>query len=282
MPSPNGKLVGHKVKIDGLVNAVELNGVVAKCQSYIKDAGRYVVKVASTGAQHKVKPINLSLLPTAPVPKRVPGKRPQNWSKTTAFPRDRNSICSLAAKWQPETDNLRGFVAMEKYDGFRAIWDGKLQVFVTRSSNHLKPAPSLAAVLPADMRLDGELFAGRGNFDRCARVLHSSSEEAWQGIDYIVFDAPAVAKGFTERLAAAAQRVAETVSSGRTDAPRVRVTSFDWCEDKVRRRLDDSIAQTPSQCSSPLADDRSLLTCTCTCRVVCRVAWRSCSKRSKL
>ena len=66
---------------------------------------------------------------------------------------------ALAENLEPG-DSLRGFVAMEKYDGFRATWEvaSATPHFRTRHGKELHPPKAMAALLPVDVRLDGELW----------------------------------------------------------------------------------------------------------------------------
>ena len=76
---------------------------------------------------------------------------------------------ALAENYNADVDRcLHGYVAMEKYDGFRASWEvaGETAHFRTRGGHRLEPPPAMAALLPADLRLDGELWMGRGRFEQ--------------------------------------------------------------------------------------------------------------------
>lgn len=115
-----------------------------------------------------------------------------------------------------------GYVAMEKLDGIRAIWTPRHHsgaCFLTKNGKEITPPPSLAAQLPTDMKLDGEIWAGRGNFDYVNRSMMRGGnahavEEEWKHLYYAVFDAPDVRKGFAERLEAATARLAGAVAAG--------------------------------------------------------------------
>jgi DNA ligase 1 len=85
----------------------------------------------------------------------------------------------------------------EKYDGIRAIWDGKN--LLTRHGKRLNPPAWFTAGLPA-RRLDGELWMGRGTFARLqANLLTKGSD--WTGIGFHIFDL-AEAGTFEDRYAA--------------------------------------------------------------------------------
>ena len=128
--------------------------------------------------------------------------RPASKQSSWAHARRRSAVAhglTLAEKYDPAIDtDLRGFVAMEKYDGIRASWEGCS--FRTRSGGHLRPPPSLAALLPTDVRLDGELWVGRGKFEQTLSLVRTPDEAKWARVQYVVFDAPAAQGGFEERL----------------------------------------------------------------------------------
>jgi DNA ligase 1 len=62
--------------------------------------------------------------------------------------------------------------------------------------------PSLVAVLPSDVPLDGELFLGRGRFQECMSIVrrHVPDPLAWSHIRFMVFDAPSAKGTFLERI----------------------------------------------------------------------------------
>lgn len=80
-----------------------------------------------------------------------------------------------------------GMLMSEKYDGFRAEWDGAR---LTSSSGAPYNAPEwFTAGLPA-VPLTGELWAGRGGFERVQSAIRGD----WQGIEFCVFENPTGAK----------------------------------------------------------------------------------------
>jgi DNA ligase-1 len=97
----------------------------------------------------------------------------------------------LANRWKGQDPT--GWWVSEKLDGCRAFWDG--HVLRTRDSWLPIYAPaSLTAKLPRGIALDGELWGGRGTF-QMVRVLVQTNRPThanWQGVRYMVFDAPTV------------------------------------------------------------------------------------------
>lgn len=87
-------------------------------------------------------------------------------------------------------DHLRWM--SEKMDGVRAYWNGAK--LVSRHGKDIQCPRWFAEGLPAGVKLDGELWMGRGTFERLASVLNSPLESsgieaAWKGeIKYMLFD----------------------------------------------------------------------------------------------
>jgi len=104
----------------------------------------------------------------------------------------------LAMVW-PHARSPQGFLVSEKLDGVRAVWDG--QVLRFRSGRVIKAPAWFLSALP-QMALDGELWIGRGSFDRLSGVVRQSQPDdtAWREVKYLVFDAPGHAAPFAERV----------------------------------------------------------------------------------
>lgn len=103
-------------------------------------------------------------------------------------------------------ERYRGRVAVpaywvsEKLDGVRAAWDGRQLRF---RSGHPVPAPSwFLEGLPAHA-LDGELWLGRGTFDRLSAIVRRNPPDdgEWRQVRYMIFELPGAPGTFTERLA---------------------------------------------------------------------------------
>lgn len=117
------------------------------------------------------------------------------------------------------------FCVSEKLDGVRAFWDGaQLQ---TRSGLPIAAPVWFAAKFPR-VALDGELWGGRGTFERTSGVVRSmtTQDAAWRELKYMVFDAPRLPGTFDVRLALLAQLVAQA--------------RLEWVSAVAQSRLDDS------------------------------------------
>jgi hypothetical protein len=104
----------------------------------------------------------------------------------------------LAQNWQ-STLHPADFLVSEKLDGVRAYWDGKALRF--RSGRLIAPPPWFTAALP-DMPLDGELWMGRGSFDRLSGAVRKAIpvDSEWRGVRYMIFDMPGAPGAFSERV----------------------------------------------------------------------------------
>lgn len=96
---------------------------------------------------------------------------------------------------------LEGYWVSEKYDGVRGYWDGKR--LWTRGGEPVAAPTWFTATLPA-LPMDGELWAGRGEFAHAVSTVRSQTpvDSAWQRMRFMVFDLPAEPGDFTTRLAA--------------------------------------------------------------------------------
>ena len=87
----------------------------------------------------------------------------------------------------------------EKFDGVRGVWDG--QKLVTRGGQSVNAPAWFTANWPKTP-MDGELWAGRGQFQKAVSTVRQQTpvDSAWRGIRFMVFDLPAEPGTFTERL----------------------------------------------------------------------------------
>lgn len=96
---------------------------------------------------------------------------------------------------------LDDYWVSEKYDGVRGYWDGK-KLF-TRGGQPVN-APSWFTAGWPNTPLDGELWAGRGQFPKAVSTVRQQTpdEAAWRAMRFMVFDLPAQGGTFTERIPA--------------------------------------------------------------------------------
>jgi DNA ligase 1 len=102
----------------------------------------------------------------------------------------------LAHSWQNDAD-LTGWWMSEKLDGVRAYWDGER--FLSRLGNVYLAPDWFVEKLPKTP-LDGELWGGRGAFQKTVSVVRRQDRGAgWRDVSFVVFDAPAEAAPFEAR-----------------------------------------------------------------------------------
>ena len=105
----------------------------------------------------------------------------------------------LANVYRPQNDVAR-YLVSEKLDGVRAIWDGQTLRF--RSGRAIHAPAWFIAGLPKQA-LDGELWAGRGSFERLSGIVRKEvpDDAEWREVRYMIFELPGAAGTFAERAA---------------------------------------------------------------------------------
>ncbi len=125
-----------------------------------------------------------------------------------------------------------GFLVSEKFDGVRALWDGRQ--LRTRGGNTVAAPPWFLQRLPP-VALDGELWLRRGRFEALSGAVRRQKpdEAEWRQIRYMVFELPGAPGPFTERAAALARLAREAGFSG------LQATPQDMLPDRaaLQRRL---------------------------------------------
>ena len=98
------------------------------------------------------------------------------------------------------------YLISEKYDGVRGLWDG--QTLRTRAGNAIAAPAWFTAALPPQA-LDGELWMGRGQFERLSGAVRKAVpvDAEWRQIKYMVFELPDGPGTFAQRYEAI-QRIA--------------------------------------------------------------------------
>lgn len=96
---------------------------------------------------------------------------------------------------------LSDYWVSEKYDGVRGYWDGKK--LLTRGGEVIRVPAWFVKDWP-DTAMDGELWAGRGNFPLAVSTVRMQVPDniAWRKMRFMVFDLPAHKGVFDERLPA--------------------------------------------------------------------------------
>ena len=104
----------------------------------------------------------------------------------------------LANTYRDGIDLARYWVS-EKLDGVRARWDG--ETLVSRGGNRFNAPVWFTEGFPR-VPLDGELWMGRGTFERLSGAVRRQTPDdaEWRTIRFMVFDLPASPAPFDERL----------------------------------------------------------------------------------
>jgi DNA ligase-1 len=123
---------------------------------------------------------------------------------TSAFPpvfsREASQSSVLLASDAPPDIDPAGYLVSEKYDGVRALWDGKRLRF---RSGRLVAAPAwFLAKLPA-LPLDGELWLAHGRFEALSGTVRKAVpiDDEWLAVRYMVFELPGAPGTYAERAA---------------------------------------------------------------------------------
>ncbi|UJJ30669.1 DNA ligase [Halopseudomonas maritima] len=138
----------------------------------------------------------------------------------------------LAESYQGEVPVEQYWIS-EKLDGVRGRWDG--EQLLTRSGYPIRSPAWFTQGWPAQP-MDGELWLGHGRFEQISALVRSSDapEHAWQSVRFMVFDLPAHAGAFSERVAAMA-RLGEHGSIYLTPVHQFRLASTAALERELQR-----------------------------------------------
>jgi len=125
----------------------------------------------------------------------------------------------------------------EKFDGVRAYWDGRQLYF--RSGRAVTAPAWFTADFP-DQPLDGELWLGRGQFDRLSGIVRNQTpnDADWRAVHYLIFELPNAPGSFSDRAAAIERLLDQTGVTWLRPVPQFRVAG----RDELYVRLDDIVA----------------------------------------
>ena len=106
----------------------------------------------------------------------------------------------LLAEIYRDSLNPANYWVSEKLDGVRAYWDGR-QLLSRNGQSFVAPA-WFSAGFPKQP-LDGELWLGRGQFERLSGIVRKAVpvDAEWRAVSYRLFELPGAPGSFTERLA---------------------------------------------------------------------------------
>lgn len=142
----------------------------------------------------------------------------------------------LANVLSPQVD-VTQYLVSEKYDGVRAIWDGKTLRF---RSGRVVAAPAwFIAKLPPEA-LDGELWLARDRFDDLSGIVRKAVpvDAEWQRLNYMIFELPQLEGAAPVPFSARAIRIKAIVE--RANFPALKAVDQHPVKDRaaLKRELD--------------------------------------------
>ncbi len=104
----------------------------------------------------------------------------------------------LLAKTYQRGVDVTKYLASEKFDGIRAIWDG---MHLRSRKGNVISAPSWFIKNFPSTPMDGELWLAHGKFDTLSGAVRKDVpvDVEWQGISYLVFELPGAIGSFEVR-----------------------------------------------------------------------------------
>ncbi len=162
-----------------------------------------------------------------------------------ASPNDRHGGNNLALALPQNLINMsqlggleNQFLMSEKLDGVRAYWDGKTLYF--RSGNVIKVPSWFTKDFPK-YALDGELWIGRGQFERLSGMVRRQipNDDEWRQIQYCLFELPFADGDFSRRIETLKRTVEQTNIPWLTLIPQEPVRS----PEQIKLKLNDLVAQ---------------------------------------
>ena len=111
---------------------------------------------------------------------------------------DEEPAILLANVYRNQVD-VTQYLVSEKLDGVRAVWDGRRLRF--RSGKPIHAPAWFVDALPAQL-LDGELWIGRGSFERVSGIVRKEIpvDAEWHKVRYMIFELPGAPGSFLQRV----------------------------------------------------------------------------------
>jgi len=94
--------------------------------------------------------------------------------------------------------DVSNWLMSEKLDGVRGYWDGRQ--LLSKNGMPFHPPPDFVRNFP-DFAIEGEIWGGRNTFEITIGIVKKQeAHDGWLELKFAVFDVPAAAGGFEERL----------------------------------------------------------------------------------
>lgn len=124
------------------------------------------------------------------------------------------------------------YLVSEKLDGVRAVWDGETLRF--RSGNRVNAPAWFTDALPKTP-MDGELWLGRGRFERLSGIVRREQpvDAEWREVRYMIFELPGAPGTFAERAGRIRAIVAAAALPWLAEVPQATLAS----REALRQRL---------------------------------------------
>ncbi len=128
------------------------------------------------------------------------------------------------------------YLVSEKLDGVRAVWDGETLRF--RSGNRVNAPAWFTDALPKTP-MDGELWLGRGRFERLSGIVRREQpvDAEWREVRYMIFELPGAPGTFAERAGRIRAIVAAAALPWLAEVPQETLAS----REVLRQRLAQTI-----------------------------------------
>lgn len=132
--------------------------------------------------------------------------------------------------------SLSDYWVSEKLDGVRGYWDG--EKLLTRGGERIVAPAWFTAGWPSTP-MDGELWAGRGQFSKAVSTVRQQTpnDDAWRTMHFMVFDLPAQGGPFSDRILALNRLVSDLAVPWVQAVAQSKVASHAALQDRLRKTV---------------------------------------------
>ncbi len=139
----------------------------------------------------------------------------------------------MLPKIYSQDKDVVGWWMSEKLDGVRGYWDGE-QLW-SKNGQLFHPPAQFTQQFPP-FALEGELWGGRGTFERtAAAVLRHQPHAGWLELKFAIFDVPHGDKSFRERITLAEEWFQQHPSNHAFVIEQIPITSEDHLQQQQQR-----------------------------------------------